>query len=384
MKKFTVLTLLLVASISSFAQKEYSPEFLIPYNNNGKWGWCDTTGKVLIEPQFLEVGFFYRSAYNENEFEAYAKTELGRNRYNSVSGILVPVNYLIETEITHSGDNRNATKRWFLVRSENNKLGIFETTQKKLVVGTDWDDAITDSEFENISYLKKNPEKTYFSYNRSTGLLTKTDFDSIFQRQDPDEQNDYYFSYNWFFKHKNGAISKLVNGKHVELTAYQKRMLFEDEKEELGSNVNAAPDFYFDRETKTFDSKSKIKDSATCLIGHVQISATTSRNITYFRIIRENGKIGVYDDKGILILPFIYDKLILQNNNTQALLFSGTKIGLKFFTGSRLLIEPKYDSISYLQTLEFDSNRTFKLFQVISGTEKGLVGENGAEYFHFD
>jgi hypothetical protein len=382
MKKFTVLTLLLIASISSFAQT-YEPEFLIPYNYNGKWGWCDTMGKILIEPQFQEVSFFDYKERQDTEIEANVKTKYGANKYNITYGLLVPENFILTGEIYNYSENDK--HRLFEVKSENKKLGIFESKTKQMVVQPEWDVVEYDSDFQDLIYLKKDNEKVYYTFNRSTQKLTKTTIDSLFNTQDPEKATSHYYSPTWFFKHTNGSISKLVDGKEILLTAQQKKaVLSVTESWEVEATKTGGSWDYFDPTGKSFSTQSKMIDTTTCLIGLIQYPAKSHNAFKQYRVIRENGKIGVYDNQGILIVPFIYDKIAFQDNNEQALLYSGDKVGMKLFLKKYKTIEPKYDHIDYYQSIRVNSRWNFRIYEVTIGDKKGLMGENGVEYFHFD
>jgi WG containing repeat len=55
--KIIFLLLLLTSSNKGNAQ-EYRSSILIPYRDGQKWGWCDTAGKIRIQPAYDAVSFF--------------------------------------------------------------------------------------------------------------------------------------------------------------------------------------------------------------------------------------------------------------------------------------------------------------------------------------
>lgn len=93
---------------------------------------------------------------------------------------------------------------------------------------------------------------------------------------------------------------------------------------------------------------------------------------------------GVVNENGEIILPFIYDEIVFTDTNTEAQLYLNGKEGRKIFFSHYPVIEPKYDSILPHEILRVNNNWNFGVFKVKIGNNEGYVGENGVEYFRFD
>lgn len=56
MRKVLLFTCMICVTLAATAQKK--KKILVPYLKGDVWGYSDTTGKIIIKPQFQEAGFF--------------------------------------------------------------------------------------------------------------------------------------------------------------------------------------------------------------------------------------------------------------------------------------------------------------------------------------
>jgi hypothetical protein len=84
-KKISVFALVLIASVASYAQTNYS---FIPYRSGDKWGYATTDKKVVINPAYSEVGWFNYG---------YAPVKVG-NKWgyiNETGKLVIPAKYTV-------------------------------------------------------------------------------------------------------------------------------------------------------------------------------------------------------------------------------------------------------------------------------------------------
>ncbi len=58
-KLFLVLFALIIILPILHAQKDYSPEYLVPFRKGNLWGYSDTLKNIVIDPKFEIANFFY-------------------------------------------------------------------------------------------------------------------------------------------------------------------------------------------------------------------------------------------------------------------------------------------------------------------------------------
>gem|GEM_PF-6878026 len=118
--------LLVMCCASAICHAQGLPRY-IPYTKEGKWGYCDTTGHVVIKAQWDSAGFFVGG-------RAIVKKEKGNN--NSYCIINEKAQYLIPPERNWNGtwpgksgadlNARNEAGLWGIIDTNNNELIHFE------------------------------------------------------------------------------------------------------------------------------------------------------------------------------------------------------------------------------------------------------------------
>ncbi|MEO0728630.1 MAG: WG repeat-containing protein, partial [Bacteroidota bacterium] len=55
------------SSVATAQSTDAHPHVLIPYNDHGEWGYCDTLGNIQIKPQYKSAYFFNARTIGEAE-----------------------------------------------------------------------------------------------------------------------------------------------------------------------------------------------------------------------------------------------------------------------------------------------------------------------------
>lgn len=98
-----------------FSQLFSQNQILIPYRKGNLWGYADTTGKVLIEPQFLKPVFF-------KEGLAIVGTESGVGLINHVGNYLIQPEYDSIAMLSNSNCLISSEGKWGLMSISGNLL----------------------------------------------------------------------------------------------------------------------------------------------------------------------------------------------------------------------------------------------------------------------
>ncbi len=379
MRQLTTL-ILIFTSISTFAQQQYSPKFLIPYNDNGKWGWCDTLGKNVIEENFNQTGFFYEYYSIKDQFESFVITESGENIYNSKTGLLIPREYNLLRDLYLDPEVNN---RLILLENTSGKIGMYDVTNKKIVVDPKWDKYHFSDDWLTEIYFSGPKEKTFWGYNFETQKFYKTQIDSIFAITALTYFDGRAFAYDEsVFRHTNGKFTKFKDGVQIELNEDELKRVSEKWERSYAATRDSDSNPFMNGSEKTATGT---VDQSTGIIREIDYSNYSSAPFKKLFIQSQNGKIGVISDAGDTILPFEYDEISTPNGNTELMLRKGNKTGLKLLFTSYPVIEPKYDSIERTPNrLRVTSSWSFQIYAVLLNGKKGYIGENGIEYFHFD
>lgn len=339
---------------------------LIPFNDHGKWGWSDTLGNIVIQPKFKQARFFYQTVVeNKVYYNASVTTHGGRNLFTAEKGLLVPESY----ELLRSIDQHLPSGRQ-LVRNTDRKYGLYLSATERLITKTFYDTVSWEAISRDVILLKNRSDKTYMMYSPDKKRMVKTD---IVQVREVYVKKGAYANHIALAMHKNGKYSKTSDGK---LTPYAiDADIASQLEEEDGEWIGVALEEAYQRR-----GSSKVPTT-------IDFSRNPSAQKYGFQKLvlqKQDGKMGVVNENGEIILPFIYDEIVFADTNTEAQLYLNGKEGRKIFFSHYPVIEPKYDSILPHEILRVNNNWNFGVFKVKIGNNEGYVGENGVEYFRFD
>ena len=216
MKLISLITFILYLNIISLSQNDnvdYS--YLMPYNDNGSWGWCDTNGTIVIQPQYKKTSFFNKIILKDEE-RLMAKIVFDNDNINYLidnDQLLVPADYSIKGDINSNfkiDKNQNIKMKIMevIIFSKDGKLGLYDCNEKKTLVKPQFDII---SEISDYIYLKKNNDPYYYQYKLDKKKLSKTNII---------ETELFYYDYGYeiiiFTDHK-GNTYEAENGKLIPL-----------------------------------------------------------------------------------------------------------------------------------------------------------------------
>lgn len=189
----------------SFAQSKYNPDLLIPYNNNGKWGWSDTVGKILIKPKYNSTQFFARYEYlNKKSWVSEVNKNGTKYPYMFGYGVLPLPNCKLSNQYAHLQE-----KKYWTVINKKGLTGIYDLKNKKLILDTIVEDIIITKNYTNyIVYKTINATNFHlFDVNNKKSKPTNMNYrfydcmtDEIFFKTSKDSRDVYSLNADGTFK----------------------------------------------------------------------------------------------------------------------------------------------------------------------------------------
>lgn len=355
MKSLLLFVYITFACIYSFSQTAYSPKLLIPYNDHGKWGWCDTLGKIHIEPQFDECSFF------DVKGVCWSSVVEKQNKiYPYVFGKgLLP---LQNCKIIHQYEHLLKKDLW-LVSTINGNTGIYNWKKNKLILDTIAKSYIVDDSLPNYFLYKVQSTGKYYLFDLKTKKSKLTDMDYYVWFSDT---RITYFkksvqSDEWFVLNRDGEFHKVtVNFNENQLITFGSKDDLVNKKAKLNNykikNLNLPLDYkgvsYID-----------LYDNA-------------------YLVFEKDSKIGLLDyTKGETILDPVFTNIKYDFKQNYFMLYDNDKKGVKLLETVYPTIEPIYKSIDFSKSIQVNGNWYFMVFKVEKNGIVGYVGENGIEYF---
>lgn len=166
--KHKLLFITLIFTTELLAQ---NPRFLIPYRNGSKWGFCDTLGKIVIEPKYQKTNFF---EFNEQTKNPVAKVIINDTSFlfiDSAGKKVLPLQINKAVELKLIGE-----KVFFVIKDhKTRKLGL--QIENKLVVEQILDSLICYQEFDNSIIISK--KNKYGLINGRGDIIIPIEFDRI-------------------------------------------------------------------------------------------------------------------------------------------------------------------------------------------------------------
>jgi len=391
---FSVISILSTTQAQNENPKEFTMKqlledstnylLLIPFNENNKWGWCDTLGNIVIEPQFKKTwGFTYNIVDQHKIYSAFVKTEKGKSYYIPNIGLVAPADYEILSWELGIPFIKNETIRFYhIIKDKNKKIGVFESVRQKMVVSPQYDTSSRYAYREKIILLKENGKATFDYFSASGGSIEDSDIEHVDHLSIRDQSKLSTHCCTTIVKKKDGSVEKIYDGsfepfQFVDSLKYKSELhlsyAIEMEEEELIPPPG-----------KKTESDNQ-PDGILATHNYSQYGELPKRyGFTSLSIVRKNNKVGVVNELDEIIVPFEYDKILFRSNSTQAQLFKDGKQGRKLFFTTYPLIEAKFDSIKEYRFLRVKPGWSFALFEIKIGDFIGYVGENGVEYFKLD
>lgn len=318
-------------------QKVWYEDNLLKYQKNGKYGLIDFEGKIIIEPEYDNIyaleGIEKSIIIEKDGKKGLVNTSLGE--------IIIPVQYLDISSLTDTYDNG------YIVKNENNKLGIISADKKKIleekyddikhITGNDYyvvvDNGITevidytgqvilDKGFDSIEGIDLN--NFIIIKNSNYGVINK-DGETLI---DANYSNIKYAFSNYYIVQKDskyGIIDVqnniLIDDKYENITYIKEADLFEAEREDyktdiIDRNFNVILENVIVSELNIENGYMRIRENEDYIYYNFKLEEKTNKEVlatnTLF-LVKENGKYGFENKDGNKIVDCIYDDATEQN-----------------------------------------------------------------------
>jgi hypothetical protein len=368
MIRYLFLFLSLTVGVQLLAQ--HQNPLWIPFNDHGKWGYCDTLGTLQIEPAYESASFFYPMNIGaEKYFVSRVETSRGNNLVMSNGELVFPAKLDFVDNIYSKASPNNL----FLLRKKG-KYGVFKYGES-WVMPAKYDMMGSGFDFSSMYLFKREKDNTYQRFYPETLELKETDIIDV---------GVFYHGFNTVevvtktdgsrYEVQNAELIPIDLAKYAEYQDLGDVML--EEVPEEWSNSFSWEGTKPTAEALGVDRVLDYKD-------YTSIGLGSRYGFERIIIAEKNGQMGIINEKGEEVLPFQYDRLRMDVNNTQVILEKDGKVGRKLLFTHYPSIEPRYDKLRLANQLRVSSNWSFGIFEVVLNEQSGYVGENAVEYFDF-
>jgi hypothetical protein len=381
MKNLVLITLVFICIISN------AQDILVPYKKASFWGFSDTNGKIIIEPVYDSVVLFESVYDRKKEAFVYFSKVFKDKKVGILSKsntFIFPIGYSdIQMELNSdrcivtdtSGkvglvdfnntilqfeyESIKSIKHDYYLVEKKGKIGLLDY-DGKILIPIIYNQLDLISEDEKLCKWKViNEKETKYLY---TSLASKNqeddeDFDVPFQiipkRKDNDEAS-----------YENIPKKYIIYKKHNK---YNYAIIFK--KEYMDGNKYVSKYGFINAKSKnTF----KDKDAILEFLYDYYDEKTLSQH--FILLIKENGKTGIIDESGKMIVPSIYKNL--NYNSEYFSLKLEDSLGF-YFPKYHQYFEPKFKGIK----CEYHVSNFF-ILGVYEKTRKDwyYIGENGVVF----
>ncbi|MEL7425749.1 MAG: WG repeat-containing protein [Bacteroidota bacterium] len=369
-----VIAIVIIPSSSVHAQSnDVHPRVLIPYNDHGEWGYCDTLGNLQINPQYEAANFFYSTYISAEEvYLSVVKNKWGQALLKSDGKLLLP-------KKTHRARNLYtgaAPRGTVYLLQKKEKYGIYQLGEGWLVKPTL--DSLYPRSYNNWMLLKASDAPTFSRFNLETLQLEPTEIVAV---------REYWGSLGTanVATTQDGQLHRLTKEgmipvKAEELTDYED--MNDVMLEEVPDDGFYEQSYHWKGERPTaaqlgVDEVIDLKDFSS-------LSYAARYGFQKAIIAKRNGKMGMLSETRQTLIPFEYDRISFASSPTNVYLEKDGLVGFKILFTHHPMIEARYQSLSLARYLPVSSSWRFALFQVTVNGQQGYVGENAVEYFKLE
>lgn len=384
MSKFLKIALLFIV-FQAEAQIQ-SSKVLIPYRDKNLWGMSDTLGNVKIKPIYKEIKNFIID-YETNFTSRYVV------KSNKTYYVIDQNKKILLPEINPYDSiylNKNHPNHFWVFKK--GKVGLYH--KNKEIISCLYD-KITVS--ENNSY-EVQIGKLSGLINSLGKLIIPIEYVRI--RPSWDDEDEKNPKFVWV------ARGMLAEKKFYDTRIINKSNSYGADKIYGDVSVNEASSYDYKDVKKKLESKYDVvgeinkyskyayvtlnqKKGVVNLTNLEEMVAPNHDEIKYFSVdkdkyvflVKSNQKYGLVKEGNHVLLENEFDKIEYDNKTRLYLLEKDNKKGCIVFNTIYPYIQPKYLSIKSLDGIQITNKWQFGLFEVTTEKGRGIIGENGIEFF---
>ena len=362
----TGLIFLIYSSIYA-QQSAKSDLILVPYRLKNLWGYCDTSGKILIQPKFDSVSLANRGDFL---FVSKRKKKFMLNLKGKV--LFGPFD-----TCGHFGQgngmpysDKEVYNFWLL---NDGKAGILNTSGDTIVP------IIYDELYYSLDYLQRK-SKVVGKIGNTNYLISLSDKEVV-------ETPHPYKRAVWEWNPDRPPDRE--KGFHVESGFSQMAYMLDSVKLKYRFDsmvkITSLAFQYGEGDLPFFKvyRNRKVGLWNTDIFVDPQYDDVLNLQLQNNTIVVKRGrKYGAANIHGKLIIPFLYDELIHASAWSSTFITRvGNKYGAAIPGGVYTTIKNQYEKLSLSNAIDAGKNRYFCIFKVKKNGMEGYVGENGIEYF---
>lgn len=365
---FLLLSLFLLNSLSAQTTGE-AAKVWVPYNDRGSWGYCDTLGVIQLKPRFESAGFFYLRRFGKDlyEYSSQVETRWGENMIRPDGKLILPK----KTQELRQLSNTSRRGKIFLLKVKEH-YGIYDLDEGWLAKARF--DSLYPRSYHNWMLLKEDDAPTFTRFNLETLHPEATEIVAV---------QEFWGDLGTV------NIATTVDGKTYKLTKTGMDPISAEELARYEDTNNlfleeVADDWFTNYSWRGPRPRAEELglDRAVDYKDYGQLPFVKNYSFSKAIIGQKDGKMGIVDEKGNILLPFQYDRVQFAEPATEAYLYKDGLIGYKLLFSHHPTIEPRYETFERAHQLPVSQTWVFALFRVEINGQKAYVGENGVEYFN--
>lgn len=369
----------IISGIPEVVQKS-SVMFYVPYNDHGKWGWCDTLGNITIAPVFQKTDFFHPHELDDGSYDFIAEvyTLAGRNYYSLADGLIHPKKHGLFRQ-GYSFNDSISTDSYDIIQDRKGRYGL-KSEDRGILINPKYDSLDLEALSRKTILLKKSGRDTWFRFNPNINKLVPTDISggTVYTVTPSGSRwsNNIYV-----LKHKDGRFS--IPGQEWELKPFifEKDFIYETDVQFVSSVPGTGASYV--------GLSTSLPVPADGIVEEIDFSKLSTAVFQFgfqeLTIFRKGGKLGIVNEKGEDYLPTIYDKIVMSYSGASAELYQNEMVGRKNFFTHYPTIRARYNHLAFVFILRSNGGPQFQVYKVwLPNDHQGYVGENGIEYFSFD
>jgi hypothetical protein len=386
MKNIFLCIVLVTNSLLSIAQTTKSNKVLIPYRAKNLWGLSDTLGKIKVTPIFKEIKDFVISSEHNFASRYVVKTNKTHYVIDQNKKVFLPeLNPYDSIKL----DKYNYNHFWVYKKG---KVGLFHNYKE--ILPCLYDKIVL---VENKSY-EVQVGKLSGLINSLGKLIIPIEYKSIYSAWDDQSKKNPKFVWiaEGLLVEKKFYDTKIIQkNSDYELKMSDKIQIIEefadnrlDNKKNLAKKYDSFEIFGSEKKYAyvTLSNKRGVVNINT----EEEIVKPIYNDVKYFATDKEkyifkvtlNQKYGLVKEGNKVILENEFDNIENDYKTGINFLEKDNKKGCIVFNTIYPYIKPKYLSIRNIDGIEISDKWQFGLFEVTTDKGKGIVGENGVEFFN--